>query len=94
MKKLFAIFGLLVMFLLTTSDAFSQCAMCRGTVESSIGNGRNNVGVGLNTGIVYLFVMPYLLVAVIGYQWYKHSKKAQAERSFVMSRVQQAIRPE
>jgi hypothetical protein len=64
--------------------------MCRGTVESSMGNGRNNVGVGLNTGIMFLFVMPYLLVGVIGYLWYRNSKKALQERQFVASRVNQA----
>ena len=65
--------------------------MCRGSVESSMGNGRNNVGVGLNTGIVYLFMMPYILVAVIGYMWYRSSKKNQQERQFITARVQQAL---
>ncbi|MNL81895.1 hypothetical protein D3C87_2091340 [compost metagenome] len=55
-----------------------------------MGNGRNNVGVGLNTGIMFLFVIPYILVAVIGYLWYRNSKKAQAERQFVAARVRSA----
>ncbi|WP_149240902.1 hypothetical protein [Dyadobacter sp. 32] len=91
MKRYLVIFGLILVFLLAGSDLWAQCAMCRGSVESSMGNGRNNVGVGLNTGIVYLFVMPYLLVAVIGYLWYRSSKKAQQEREFVSSRIQQAL---
>ena len=91
MKRYLVIFGLILLFLLAGSDLWAQCAMCRGSVESSMGNGRNNVGVGLNTGIVYLFVMPYLLVAVIGYLWYRSSKKAQQEREFVSSRIQQAL---
>lgn len=77
--------------MLTVPSVMAQCAMCRGTVESSMGNGRNNVGVGLNTGIIYLFVMPYLLVAVIGYMWYRNSKKTQQERQFISTRVQQAF---
>lgn len=91
MKKFSIVFGFIVLFVMTSSDIWAQCAMCRGSVESSMGNGRNNVGVGLNTGIVYLFVMPYLLVAVIGYLWYRNSKKLQQERQFVTSRVQQAL---
>ena len=91
MRKISVIFGVVGMLVFTSMDAFAQCAMCRGSVESSMGNGRNNVGVGLNTGIVYLFVMPYLLVAVIGYLWYRNSKKAQQERRLVTSRVQQAF---
>ncbi|WP_221389892.1 hypothetical protein [Dyadobacter sp. NIV53] len=91
MKRFTIILGILLMFILSASDIFAQCAMCRGTVESSMGNGRNNVGVGLNTGIMYLFVMPYLLVAAIGYFWYRNSKKNQQERDFINSRVRQAF---
>lgn len=91
MKKLVIFSGMLILFILTATDTWAQCAMCRGSVESSMGNGRNNVGVGLNTGIMFLFVMPYLLVAVIGYLWYRNSKKAQQERQFVTSRVRQAF---
>ena len=91
MKKLAIIFGILFLVVLSTSDIWAQCAMCRGTVESSMGNGRNNVGVGLNTGILYLFVMPYLLVMAIGYLWYRNSKKNQQERNFINSRIQQAF---
>ena len=91
MKKLFVTSGLILILVLNCFDTWAQCAMCRGSVESSMGNGRNNVGVGLNTGIVYLFVMPYLLVAVIGYLWYRNSKRAQLQRRFIASRVQQAL---
>ncbi|WP_342086495.1 hypothetical protein [Dyadobacter sp. OTU695] len=90
MKKFLAISGLVIMFVLNSVGVFAQCAMCRGSVESSMGNGRNNVGVGLNTGIIFLFVIPYILVAVIGYLWYRNSKRAQAERQFVAARVRSA----
>ncbi|MCF0071511.1 hypothetical protein LZD49_13620 [Dyadobacter sp. CY261] len=90
MKRFLVISGLVILFVMNSAGAFAQCAMCRGSVESSMGNGRNNVGVGLNTGIMFLFVMPYLLVAVIGYLWYRNSKRAQHERQFVATRVRQA----
>lgn len=92
MKKFLAICGfVIIFFVVTVPSTMAQCAMCRGSVESSMGNGRNNVGVGLNTGIVYLFMMPYILVAVIGYMWYRSSKKNQQERQFITARVQQAL---
>ncbi len=78
-------------FLLLGQDLYAQCAMCRGTVESSMGNGRNNVGVGLNTGIMFLFVMPYIIVAVIGYLWYRNSIKIRKERETIMARVNGAL---
>ncbi|MCE7043988.1 hypothetical protein [Dyadobacter sp. CY312] len=91
MKKFALVFvGMLALLVLSSADLWAQCAMCRGSVESSMGNGRNNVGVGLNTGIVYLFVMPYLIVGVIGYLWYRNSKKNQQEREFINSRLRQA----
>jgi hypothetical protein len=86
--------GSLLVVVLTVVSASAQCAMCRGSVESSMGNGRNNVGVGLNTGILYLFVVPYITVGVVAYFWYKTSKKNQLERQMVSSRVQDALRRE
>jgi hypothetical protein len=83
--------GVALVWALTAVDVWAQCAMCRGSVESSIGNGRNNVGMGLNTGIMYLFVMPYLIVAVIAFLWYRNSKKLQAERRLVTARVRNAM---
>lgn len=91
-KGILILVGIVLALVFSSSDIYAQCAMCRGTVESSMGNGRNNVGVGLNTGIIYLFVMPYLLVAVIGYLWYRNSRKIRAEREFVTARVRQAYR--
>lgn len=92
MKKLLSTGILLVvMLLMSSSQIWAQCAMCRGSVESTMGNGRNNVGIGLNTGIMYLFVMPYLIVAVVAYMWFRDSKKARNEQRLIASRVRQAM---
>lgn len=79
------------MLFLAGGQLWAQCAMCRGSVESTMGNGRNNVGIGLNTGIIYLFVMPYLIVAVIAYLWYRESRKAREQQRLMASRVIQAL---
>lgn len=92
MKKLFFKFsGILLIVLLSSVDILAQCAMCRGSVQSTIGNGRNSVGIGINTGIAYLFVFPYLAIAFIGYFWYRNSTRQLKERQMVSSRVQQAM---
>jgi len=71
MKKILTI----VFFLLALgTEALAQCAMCRATIENNVANGEVGIGAGLNFGILYLFVMPYLAVMVIGYLWYKNSK--------------------
>lgn len=71
------------MLLFAATDAYSQCAMCRATVESNVGTGgskeaESQVGSGLNTGILYLMIIPYLLVGTVGFFWYKNSRKRNA----------------
>ncbi len=53
---------------------WAQCPMCRTAVESNLKNGGTE-GAGLNTGIMYLLLAPYLIVAVLGYMWYKNRKE-------------------
>ncbi|WP_198673038.1 hypothetical protein [Algoriphagus litoralis] len=77
LKSLF----LVVFFFGFQMASFAQCAMCRASVENNVSNGDTSIGAGLNSGILYLFVMPYLLAAVIGYLWYRSSKKKKAKLS-------------
>jgi len=67
----------LILFLsfLIQTTSFAQCAMCRASVENNVSNGETSIGAGLNNGILYLFVMPYLMAAIIGYFWYRAAKK-------------------
>ena len=59
-------------------NSFSQCAMCRAVLETEEGGIKAEA---VNDGIVYLMVVPYLLVAIIGFLIYKmyQSKKKKAE---------------
>ena len=70
-KSVLAYLFLLFSFLWNTS-VNAQCSMCRAALESE-GNGVKAEAV--NDGIVYLMVIPYVLVAVIGYFVYKTGKK-------------------
>lgn len=88
MKKILLIVGF---WLFAHGVSLAQCAMCRGSVESNMSTGRNVIANGLNGGILYLFVFPYLAVAVVGYLWYRNSKKLRAERIAVQTRVRQAM---
>ncbi|WP_026967840.1 hypothetical protein [Algoriphagus terrigena] len=60
-------------------NTWAQCAMCRASVENNVANGETSIGAGLNTGIIYLFAMPYLLAAVIGFFWYRAAKRRKAK---------------
>lgn len=78
MKKRFFAIVLTLMFLFSGVNLFSQCAMCERNAETSLENGDTQAK-GLNSGIMYLMVMPYLLVGGIGYYWYAQKKKAGEE---------------
>ncbi|MEY2793114.1 MAG: hypothetical protein RJA76_1106 [Bacteroidota bacterium] len=67
------VFGIMLSGL-SVSETKAQCAMCRTTLESTVSDGRNNIATGINTGILYLLVAPYLIVGVVGFLWWKNSK--------------------
>jgi hypothetical protein len=75
MSKFFRFLLIFVSFFFVEVSSFGQCAMCRASVENNVSNGDTSIGAGLNTGILYLFVMPYLLAAIIGFFWWKSAKK-------------------
>lgn len=66
------VFILFSLFFSLTANA--QCAMCRAALS-----GESNIkkAEAVNNGIVYLMVIPYLLVGIIGYLIYRmyQSKK-------------------
>jgi hypothetical protein len=49
-------------------DSYAQCAMCRAALQSE---GNASKAEAVNDGIVYLMVIPYLLVAAVGYYVYR-----------------------
>lgn len=72
-KKAFFIFGLVV---LLSIDASAQCAMCRAVLES----GDSNVAAkGINDGIVYLMIFPYLLIGGIAFFIWRSRRKNDAK---------------
>ena len=76
MKKhiiLFSIFFILQSVIFNL-QSFAQCAMCKAVVESNMEGNANAVGSGLNTGILYLMAMPYIMVLVGGFFWYRSRK--------------------
>lgn len=72
---------LISFFFLSLIKVSAQCAMCRSTLENNFSNGNPGMGAGINTGILYLLVLPYLAVLILGYFWFKSSRNAQHEFS-------------
>jgi len=74
-KSFRKLFVLSLLLLTSPAITFAQCAMCRTQLENNVSNGDAGIAAGINTGILYLLSMPYLIVLVLGYFWYKTSRK-------------------
>lgn len=61
----------MLFLLLNSTSMYSQCAMCKAVVE----NGDVTMAEGINDGITYLMVFPYILVGVLFYFIYKNKKR-------------------
>ncbi len=69
LKKIL-IFTLLVALPKITS---AQCAMCRAVLESDADGGAAE---GINDGIMYLMIWPYLLIGGVGFLIYRMLRKS------------------
>ena len=67
-KIIFLVFFSLIFMI----DAQAQCSMCRAVLESEAGQ---ETAKGINSGIIYLMAIPYLLVGFVGYQIFKMVRK-------------------
>ena len=63
---------LVIPILLWSSSIDAQCAMCKAVVE----NGDVGIAEGVNSGITYLMVFPYILVGLLFFFIYRHRKTA------------------
>lgn len=67
-KIIISVFTILFVF-----NAKAQCAMCRAVLESGEDQ---SAAEGINDGILFLMIVPYILVATIGYIVYKTYNKS------------------
>ncbi len=84
MKKLLVLFVFFALILLFNADTQAQCAMCKMAAESGT-QADNSPVLGLNQGILYLAVVPYISFSVIAFLWwrgYKRRQKEEAELGF------------
>lgn len=68
MKRILIITILLITLLLPVFVQ-AQCAMCTKTAQQ-LGE---KPAQGLNSGILYLMLMPFAIVGFIGYRWWKNN---------------------
>lgn len=69
----------IILALLFTADTtLAQCAMCKGAAQTNMAAGGTD-GSGLNAGIMYMFLSPYIIVATIGYLWWRRQKQVEEQ---------------
>ena len=73
MKMKIKFLFIFLLFLLLPLAAEAQCSMCRAVLESE---GDQSTAEGINNGILYLMMFPYLLIGGIGYFIYRSRKQA------------------
>ncbi len=69
-KKHISLLVLFAFLMLNHTSAVAQCAMCKATAESDL-DGGGSIANGLNTGILYLMAVPYLILVIGGYFFFK-----------------------
>lgn len=60
----------IILFTITISSN-AQCAMCKAVVE----NGDVDMAEGVNNGITYLMIFPYILVGILLFSIYRYRKQ-------------------
>ncbi len=64
--RVYKIVGLLILFILCSHiNIDAQCAMCKQAAESSLKSNPNSMARSLNSGILYLMAVPYVMIAFI-----------------------------
>lgn len=75
---------LFFLMVIDVNNLWAQCAMCKTTIVNNVSNGELALAEGLNFGIIYLFVTPYLAILTIGgiwfYKYYQHGTKKRNKR--------------
>lgn len=69
-KLLFILLSQVVLFSITLM-ANAQCSVCTKTAQQ-LGDGPAS---GMNTGIIYLAFIPFIIAGYIGYRWWKNEKQ-------------------
>ena len=77
MKKIAIILLLFFQLLLLSQlPVNAQCSLCTKTAQQ-LGE---KPAQGLNTGILYLMIMPFAVAGVIGFRWWKNNKEVEEQQ--------------
>jgi hypothetical protein len=70
MKKWILILFFFIHYSLFSIDSSAQCSICTKTAQQ-LGE---KPAKGMNSGILYLAFMPFAIVGIIGYRWWRNNR--------------------
>ena len=77
MKKITVIFLLVLQSsLFSVERVNAQCSLCTKTAQQM----GEKPAQGMNSGILYLMVMPFAIVGFIGFRWWKNNKALEGQQ--------------
>lgn len=72
MKKVFFILAFVFLSLAVSIGVDAQCAICAKSVQQM----GDKPAKGFNAGIIYMMLVPYVAIGVVGYKWWKNNHKS------------------
>ncbi|MCH2021469.1 MAG: hypothetical protein MK207_03215 [Saprospiraceae bacterium] len=76
--KLYISNMILFILIISTSLLEAQCPMCRMSAEANLNDG-GSMASGLNQGIIYLLIFPYILVSIIAFFWLRNHRRVEQQ---------------
>jgi len=70
-KVISILLSVFILSFLFTQTSLAQCSICSKTVMQMGAKPAQ----GFNSGIIYLMLVPYAAIGVIGYKWWKSSNR-------------------
>lgn len=70
-KRFLLLASLILIFTFISVDMDAQCAMCKAVAESATDDHGNHSAGGINTGIVYMMGIPYLLLGFLALVFFR-----------------------
>lgn len=67
-----------LLLLLLVNGADAQCPMCKMSAETNLKSG-GTAAAGLNKGIIYLLIGPYIMIGSIAFLWWRNRKAVKAQ---------------
>ena len=77
-KKLISAIFIVSFLAINNLNSIAQCAMCRTSVESDLKAG-GSIGSNLNTGIIYLMLIPYIVLMTGAYFFFRKQINARVK---------------